>query len=241
MSELPIEVDVKANFQDVLNNVEKSASISGRDLSEITIVGVCKRIEINRIKPAIDAGLTHLGEVISTELKSKIDEIKNYSPSTIIHVVGQMQSNKTKFAVEKCNLVESVKTEKILSLLNKHAEKRNQLFPVFLQVDFSGRDQLKGLDEKGLLDFLEIAKNYTSINVLGLMTIAPLQLEQTPKQLRKFFSKTSNFYQNKFIPAIGNDETFLSMGMSNDYGIAIEEGSNLIRVGTAIFGSRNPK
>ncbi len=241
MSDNFLEIDVKSNYQEVLRRVEKSASLSGRDITDVTVVGVCKRIGIERIKPVLDDGLKILGEVISTELKSKIAEIKDYSPSTSIHVVGQLQSNKTKFAIEKCDLIQSVKSEKILSLLNKYSEKRNQLFPVFLQVDFSGNVQPKGMNEEELFNFLEISKQYTSIDIQGLMTIAPLEYETTPDILRKFFSKTFQIYKEKFLPAIDKDETFLSMGMSNDYKIAIEEGSNLIRVGTAIFGPRIPK
>lgn len=241
MSDISERIDVKANYQNVLQKVEKSASKSGRELSDVTIVGVTKRIGMDRIKPVLDEGLKHLGEVISTELKTKINLIREYSSSTIIHVVGHMQSNKAKFAVEKCNLVESVQTEKILALLNKYSEKRNKLYPIFFQVDFSGRDQRKGMNERELLDLLKIAEKYTSISVQGLMTIAPLEYEQTPSLLRKFFSKTFQFYEKSFVPACDSDNTFLSMGMSNDYEIAIQEGSNLIRVGTAIFGPRNPK
>jgi len=241
MSDILAKVDVKSNYHEVLRRVEESACRSGRQLSDIVVVGVTKRIEMGRIKLALDEGLSHLGEVISTELKTKINDIRQYSSNVCIHVVGNMQSNKAKFAVEKCNLVESIKTEHILSLLNKYAKKKNQLFPVFFQIDLSGRNQLKGMTEKELLDLLELTKNYESIDVKGLMTIAPLEYEQTPTILRKFFKKTFQFYSKTFIPAVDKDETFLSMGMSSDYEIAIEEGSNLIRVGTAIFGPRNPK
>ena len=241
MSVIPKIQEVKLNYHEVLRKVDESAKRSGRDFSDITVVGVTKRIEIERIKPAIDEGLTNLGEVIGTELKTKILEIRNYSPSTIIHVIGNMQSNKTKFAVEKCDLVQSVRTEKILELLNKYAQKNNKLFPIFLEIDFSGKEDLKGINKKQTLDFLKKAKNYHSIEVQGLMTIAPLEYENKPDSLRRFFSKTYEFYKTNFIPLIDKDETFLSMGMSSDFEIAIEEGSNLIRVGTAIFGPRNPK
>jgi len=241
MSELPTENDVKSNYLELLTRVERSASLSRRDISDITVVGVTKRIGMERIKPAIDNGLKHLGEVISTELKTKVSEIRSYFPSAIIHVVGQMQSNKTKFAVEKCDLVQSIKSEKILELINKYAERRNKVYPVFLQVDFSGKDKLKGLSETELTKFLEFSQQFTSIEVQGLMTIAPLEFEADPKILRKYFSKTYRIFQEEFIPKIPKEEVFLSMGMSKDYEIAIEEGSNLIRVGTAIFGPRMPK
>ena len=241
MSDCTNEMDVKSNYQEVLRRVEKSATISGRNLSDITVVGVTKRIEMARIQPVLDSGLTHIGEIVGTEFKRKIGAIRNHKPSTVIHVIGHLQSNKVKFAVEKCDLVESVESEQILSLLNKYSERNNKLYPIFFQVDFSDVEHLKGLTEKELLKFLDIVKKYTSIEVRGLMTIAPLEYEKSSDRLRKFFSKTYSIYQKKFLPSIEKDDCFLSMGMSSDYEIAIEEGSNLIRVGTAIFGPRNPK
>ncbi len=241
MSDISAEVNVNSNYQEVVRRVEKSSSLSGRDISDITIVGVTKRIEMARIEPALDAGLKYVGEVVGTELKAKINQIKSYLPSIIVHVVGQLQSNKTKFAVEKCDLVQSVKTEKILSLLNKYAEKRNQLYPIYLQVDFSEDENRKGLNEGEFMKFLSLSQHYTSIDIQGLMTIAPLKYETTPQILRKFFAKTYKIFKEKFMPMVNKDELHLSMGMSGNYEIAIEEGSNLIRIGTAIFGPRIPK
>lgn len=238
MSDNPAEIDVKSNYQEVIRRVEKCAKHSGRALSDITIVGVTKRIELERIKPALDEGLQYLGEIVSTELKTKINQIRSYSPSTVIHIVGQLQSNKTKFAIEKCDLVQSVRTDKILSLLNRHAEKRNKTYPIFLQVDFSERESLKGLDRNQLSDFLLESQQYTSIDIKGLMTIAPLEYEQSPQILRKFFARTFKIFQEEFVPKVNNESLSLSMGMSSDFEIAVEEGSNLIRVGTAIFGPR---
>ncbi|MHA1199547.1 MAG: YggS family pyridoxal phosphate-dependent enzyme [Candidatus Heimdallarchaeaceae archaeon] len=241
MSGLSAETDVKSNYQDVIRRVDKCAVHSGRDLSDITIVGVTKRIEMARIQLALDEGLQHLGEIVSTELKAKIDQIRSYSPSSIIHIVGQLQSNKAKFAIEKCDLVQSVRTAKVLSLLNKYAEKKNKIYPIFIQVDFSEGEALKGLDKTQLFNFIQEAQKFTSIDIKGLMTIAPLEYEQSPQILRKFFARTYKIFQEEFVQRVNKEELSLSMGMSSDYEIAIEEGSNLIRIGTAIFGPRLPK
>ena len=241
MSDILSEIDVGLNYQNVIQKVEMSASKIGKTLSDITIVGVTKRIEMERIKPALDNGLKYVGEIVGTELKSKITQIREYQPSVIIHIVGQLQSNKTKFAVEKCDLVQSVETENILSLLNKYAERMKILYPIFLQADFSKKTICKGLNETELFKFLKIASKYTSIDVQGLMTIAPLEFENSPELLRKFFKRTYKIFKEKFTPILDKDFLYLSMGMSNDFQFAIEEGANLIRVGTAIFGPRKQK
>ncbi len=241
MTQSPLSVDISSNYQDVLRRIDESAKKSGRDGSEISLVGVTKRIEMGRIQLAIDAGLKIIGEIVGTELKSKILQIKNYSPSTELHVVGRMQSNKVKFAVENCNLIQSVQKEKILSLINKRAVNQKKIYPILIQVDFSNVEFLKGLSIKETLKFLDIAKNYSNISVQGIMTIAPLQFESDQRILRKLFSKTAEIFKNQIEPLLMIDYPQLSMGMSNDFEVAIEEGATMIRVGTSIFGPRLPK
>ena len=122
MAENPPIINVQSNFQKVLQQIEESSAKVGRDASEITIVGVSKRIDFERIKTAIDAGLEIIGEIAGTELKKKLPLIAEYSPSTLLHIVGRMQSNKVKYAVENCDLIQSIQTEKILSLVGKRAK-----------------------------------------------------------------------------------------------------------------------
>ena len=234
----PFSVDVPSNYQEVLRRIDESARKSGRDGSEIQLVGVTKRIEMGRIQLAIDAGLKIIGEIVGTELKSKILQIKNYSPSTELHVVGRMQSNKVKFAVENCNLIQSVQQEKILSLINKRAISQNKIYPILLQVDFSDVEFLKGLNIKETLKLLDKVKDYSNVSVHGIMTIAPLELEKNQKILRKLFSKTTEIFENQIKPYLKIDDPQISMGMSNDFEVAIEEGATMVRIGTAIFGER---
>jgi pyridoxal phosphate enzyme (YggS family) len=241
MTQSPLSVDIPSNYQNVLRRIDESAKKSGRDGSEISLVGVTKRIEMGRIQLAIDAGLKIIGEVVGTELKTKILQIKNYSPSTELHVVGRMQSNKVKFAVENCNLIQSVQQEKILSLINKRAINQNKIYPILIQVDFSNVEFLKGLNIKETLKFLDKVKDYSNVCVHGIMTIAPLEFERDQKFLRKLFSKTTEIFENQIKPLLMIDNPQLSMGMSNDFDVAIEEGSNMVRIGTSIFGPRLPK
>jgi len=238
MSKRKYDIDVGSNYLNVLGNIERTASKSGRDSSDIVLIGVTKRIGIERIKPAIDAGLSVLGEVVGTELKSKLPRILEYNSSLEIQVVGELQSNKVKFAVENCHLIQSVKSEKILTLINKYAEKKKSIHPILLQVDFSSAKHPKGLSEEEVILFLSSISNFSAVDVKGIMTIAPLEYMNSNNLTRKFYAKTYSIFQERISPLLKLEAPILSMGMTNNYELAIEEGSTMIRLGTAIFGPR---
>ncbi len=238
MSESLPFVDVKSNYLKVLDKIEKSAKISGRDETDIKLVGVTKRIPLERIRPALDAGLSIIGEITGTQLKKKLPSIRKYSTSVNIHIISNMQSNKVKFSVERCDLIQSVRREKILSMINYYAQKLDRIYPVLIQVDFSSILKKKGLNYQETLKLLGIAKNYSNVEVQGIMTIAPFEYSQEKTLLTKFFEKTRSFFEKEIKPLITCDVPILSMGMSSNFELAIEYGSNLVRIGTAIFGPR---
>ena len=180
-----------------------------------------------------------IGEIVGTEFKRKLPQIKLYSSTAEIHVVGLLQSNKVKFAIENCDLIQSVQSEKILMLVDKCAKNIKTIHPVLLQVDYSTISKPKGLNLKKTKYFLKlISEKYSNVKIQGIMTIAPLEFEEDSHILRKFFAKTRNRFDEDLIPLLDTDSPQLSMGMSSDYGIAIEEGSTMVRIGTAIFGPR---
>ncbi|MCK4972471.1 MAG: alanine racemase, partial [Candidatus Heimdallarchaeota archaeon] len=214
MSYNSLEVDVAANYNKVLQRVESGAKTSSRDVLDITVVGVSKRIEFSRIKSAIDAGLKIVGEVAGTELKKKLPDIRNYSSSTEIQIVGHLQSNKVKYSVENCQLIQSIQSEKILLLVNKFAQKQAVVYPIFLQVDFSNVLNPKGLNLQKTLKLLELSEVLANVEAKGIMTIAPLELEKDEYSLRKFFAKTNKIFQENIRPKIPDTNAQLSMGMS---------------------------
>ncbi|MCG3223359.1 MAG: alanine racemase, partial [Candidatus Heimdallarchaeota archaeon] len=132
----------------------------------------------------------------------------------------------------------SIQSEKILILVNKFAQKQDIIYPIFLQVDFSNILKPKGLNLEETLKMLKLSDSLTNIEAKGVMTIAPLELEKDEHNLRKFFAKTHKIFQEKIRPKMSETNVQLSMGMSNDFEIAIQEGSTMVRVGTAIFGLR---
>ncbi|UJG43355.1 MAG: YggS family pyridoxal phosphate-dependent enzyme [Candidatus Heimdallarchaeum endolithica] len=231
-------INVVENYYNVLSNIEKSAKKVGRDPSEITLVGVTKRIEVQRIVPVLKEGLTTIGEIVGKDLKQKYELLKHNNVS--IHVIGKLQSNKVKYAVEKCDLVQSVHNEKILSLINKRAKMNKRVFPIFLQVDFSNLEVKKGLNLEETKNIIHLIKTkYNFVQIQGFMTIAPLQYMENRRILAKFFKKTREYVDKELVPKIEYDNLQLSMGMTDAYQLAIENGSTMVRVGTAIFGPRN--
>ncbi len=233
------KIDVVSNYHEVLRKIEESAIKVGRDPSEVTLVGVSKMQPLDRILPVLKEGLKILGENIGKDLKSKYDGIISAFPETIIHIIGHMQSDKTKYAIEKCHLVQSVDREKILNLLNKRAEMKDKIYPIFLQVDFSNVEKRKGMDLKTVKQLLAKMNLYSNITVRGFMTIAPLEYVHNEKILAKFYKKTRQVFDEELKPLLDYPTPELSMGMSNSYEIAIKNGSTMVRVGTAIFGPRN--
>ncbi len=241
MSEESSQINVASNYQNVMQKIDEAARKSDHSSSDITVVGVSKRIEFSRIKQAIDAGLGIIGEIVSTELKRKLPQIREYSTSIDIQIVGLMQSNKVKFAVENCKLIQSLQTEKILTLINKFAQRNDVIYPVYLQVDFSQTSKPKGLNQKEVLRFMSVVDTHPYVEAQGVMAIAPLEFENNPLLLRKLFAKTRNLFYKEIVPKLEFENPQLSMGMTNDYEIAIEEGSTMVRLGTAIFGPRLKK
>ena len=234
------DVDIESNYYSVIQKIESSASKSGRSVEDITLVGITKKIEKERIFPVLKVGLKNIGEVVGTEFKRKLPDIKAVSPSAVVHVVGTLQSNKVKFAVTNCDIIQSVNSLRILNAINRRASQLRKIIPILLQVDYSNCSYPKGLNLKETKKILQtISESCEHVETRGIMTLAPLEYETNPKILRNFFTKTYTIFQKEIIKDLEINDPILSMGMSNDFEVAIEEGSNMVRIGTAIFGPRH--
>ena len=124
------DVDVESNYYSVIQKIENSASKSGRSVEDITLVGITKKIEKERIFPVLNVGLKNIGEVVGTEFKRKLPDIKAVSPSAVVHVVGTLQSNKVKFAVTNCDIIQSVNSLRILNAINRRASQLRKIIPI---------------------------------------------------------------------------------------------------------------
>jgi len=224
---------IKENIQNIQRNIQEVCIKTGRKPSEIRIIAVTKNTGLNSIREVVDHGLTNLGESKAQELTEKSGL---FDENICWHFIGHLQSNKVKYVVNSAGFIHSIDSIKIADEINRYALKRNKTFKVLLEVNTSGESNKYGISE--LTDLLQVAdycESASNLKLVGLMTMAPYTDEE--KIIRKCFSDLRKLRST--LNEQGYDLTELSMGMSNDYLIAIEEGSTMIRLGTAIFGERD--
>ena len=216
-------------------NIEKSLQKSGRIDDKVHLIAVTKTVGIDRIKEALELGLKDIGENRAQELVKKYDIIGN---KTNYHMIGHLQTNKVRNIIDKVSLVHSLDRLSLAKELNKRAKKQDLVMDVLIQVNVAEEESKYGLNVDEVIPFLEKILEYNNIKVKGLMTIAPFA--EDPEEIRWVFRDLRRLSEVISSKGYENVEMkFLSMGMTNDYEVAIEEGSNMIRVGTGLFGKRN--
>ena len=217
-----------------INNIKAKLNIN----YEIQLMCVSKTRSIDEITEAIDAGQFLFGEnrVLEAYEKFNSDEIKNKKHE--LHIIGHLQRNKTKKAVEISCMIQSIDKIETLDVLESICQERNKKIDYLIEINTSLESQKYGILPDNYNQFLEkiINKSYNYCNLRGLMTIGPFTSDIS--KIKHSFNILSNIFNNINDDIKKNDFNILSMGMSNDYEIAIEEGSNLIRIGTFIFGNR---
>lgn len=218
-------------------NIEDNVKNFLQEIPEdVVLVAITKTVDVEKIKQAIKSGITQIGENKVQEALSKYSDLKEFNLKW--HLVGSLQTNKVKKAVQIFDLIHSVDTLKLAEVINKEALNINKMQDVLLQVNVSKEETKSGFDIDSIFDFLPAISKLQNIKVRGLMTIANNTLDES--QIRLCFRKLKNLEEEINKKAFFNDKlTELSMGMTNDFKIAIEEGSSIIRLGRAIFGERN--
>ena len=227
-------VDIRANVKRVKERVAEAALRAGRDPSEITIVAVSKNFPVEAIEEAIEAGITDIGENRVQEAEAKFNRIGRV---VRWHMVGHLQRNKVKKALNIFDLIHSVDSVRLLEELEKRAAQRGEVVEVLVQVNTSGEETKFGLKPEEVEGFMEIAAQKEHVRVLGLMTIGPLV--DDPEKARPCFAMLREIKERIEGMKLPNVEMrHLSMGMTNDFEVAIEEGADMVRIGRAIFGPR---
>ncbi len=228
------------NLQNIKRNIADACEKVDRNPNEIKIVAVSKTVDIEKIKEVINYDIDTFGENKVQELTRKYDEINSTNNSIKWHMIGHLQTNKVKYIIDKVELIHSLDRIKLAEEINKRALKVNRVIDVLVQVNIGQENSKYGLHPNDVDDFINKIENYKNIRVKGLMAMAPYSSD--PEEVRPFFSKMKNIFDKIKEKNIYNVEMkYLSMGMTNDYKIAIEEGANIVRIGTGIFGSRNYK
>ncbi len=225
---------IRKNLEIISKKIEMAAIKSGRKPEDITLVAVSKTVESQKILRAIDEGITELGENRVQELTKKYDIINR---DCNWHLIGHLQTNKVKYIVEKVKLIHSVDRYNLAVEINDRAKKIGKEINVLVQVNISGEQTKFGVAKNEARQLIRQIAGLENIRVRGLMTIAPFA--SNSEAVREVFSglrKLSIDIEKENINNIGME--YLSMGMSNDFEVAIEEGANMVRIGTALFGER---
>jgi hypothetical protein len=222
---------IKENYQKVMDRIERAAQRAGRDPKEIKLVAVSKTVEAARVKEAIEAGVSILGENYVQEAQKKIEEI---GKPVAWHFIGHLQSNKAKYAVRLFDMIHSVDSLALAEELNRRAGQAGQVAKVMIEVNISGEATKFGMDEEKVFGIVRGILSLSHLSLEGLMTMPPYF--ELPEMSRPYYTKLRELKERMVREGIPMKE--LSMGMSNDFEVAIEEGATYVRVGTAIFGAR---
>ena len=225
---------IRDNLSRVQDRIAAAAARAGRNPTSIGLVAVSKTKPVSLIVEAIDAGITDIGENRVQEAQSKHPQIASLVKW---HLVGHLQRNKVKQALQIFDLIHSVDSLRLLDEIDRRSAQLNRTTEVLIQVNTSAEPSKYGLEPNQTLNFIENTHPYTHVRIKGLMTIGAFLPD--PEAVRPMFVLLRQLRDKitaQQFPKVEMDN--LSMGMTNDFEVAIEEGANLIRVGTAIFGER---
>jgi hypothetical protein len=227
---------IPENLKVVQERINNSAIKAGRNPEEIKLVAVTKTVELPRIIEAISAGVTIVGENRVQEAREKITNYKLQNTNYKIewHLVGHLQKNKVKIAIQLFDLIHSVDSVSLAEELNKRCAQLGKKQRVLIQIKLSDEPTKHGVLEKDLEELLEKVNSLENLKLEGLMTMPPFFDE--PEKTRPYFRRLREIRDE--LQEKGFHLPELSMGMSNDFEVAIEEGATMVRIGTAIFGQR---
>lgn len=228
---------IKENLANVEKNIEQACKNAGRNRNEVTLIAVSKTKPVEMLQEIYDENIRDFGENKVQELCSKMEQL----PSDIRwHMIGHLQRNKVKYIVGKVELIHSVDTYRLAEEINIQAKKQNVIVPILVEVNIAHEESKFGISAEDAILLVEEISRLENIRIKGLMTIAPYV--ENPEDNRLYFRKIKQLsvdITNKNIDNVSME--ILSMGMTGDYMVAIEEGATMVRVGTGIFGERNYK
>lgn len=225
-------MSVKDNLKIVLEEIEKAKNSRSVDYGDVTLVAVTKNHGVDLMREAIDGGVNNIGENRVQEATEKFSVLERDGVTK--HLIGHLQTNKAKNAVKLFDLIHSVDSENLAAAIDKAAGAIGKVQDVLIQVNLANEETKFGISEDNLQSLIDTVDTLKNIRLRGLMLIAPNYADVEDcrplfRGMRKIFEKVGKTRQ---------DFDFLSMGMTHDYKIAVEEGANIVRVGTAIFGER---
>ena len=228
-------MSIRENLEEVEKRIQAACERAGRDRSEVTLIAVSKTKPVSDIREAMECGIKVFGENKVQEIRDKTEEIKE---PLDWHMIGHLQTNKVKYLPGKVCMIHSVDKMSLAEEIEKQAAKNDLVMDVLCEVNMAGEDSKFGLTPSEAPDFVRKIAEFPHVRVRGLMTIAPYTEE--PESNRIYFRDLRKMLEALRAENIdGTQLDTLSMGMTGDYEVAIEEGATFVRVGTGIFGERN--
>ncbi len=231
---------IQENLENIRAKLGEAAARAGRSLADITLVAVSKRKPASDVRTAFSAGQHVFGENYVQEAAEKIEALQEIRSALSWHFIGHLQRNKAKRAVELFDFIETVDSLKLLRAIGRHASQAGRVMPVLLQVNISAEESKAGMAPDELEPFVDamLAEDISGVDVQGLMILPPWNPD--PEASRPWFAKARALREalsERYGSAL--DLRHLSMGMSGDFQVAVEEGATIVRIGTALFGARD--
>lgn len=225
---------IKENMDDIERNIMEVCQRIGRKREDITLIGVTKTYEADIINASIAFGIKDIGENRVQEIQRKFDQVTH---GVKWHLIGHLQTNKVKYIIDKVDLIHSVDSIHLAEEIDRRAAKANRVMDILLQVNIAEESTKFGTSKEEIFKLVEGVSSLKHVRVKGLMNIAPF--DENPEKVRPYFRQMKEIFDEiSKMPYDSIEMVHLSMGMSNDYRIAIEEGANMIRVGSSIYGAR---
>lgn len=226
---------LKENLSQVEARIARACQKAGRSRDEVTLIAVSKTKPVSMLSEVYEEGIRDFGENKVQEIQEKYGEL----PVDIRwHMIGHLQRNKVKYIIDKVCLIHSVDSYRLAEEINIQAKKKNVVMPILVEVNIAEEESKFGITREDAIALVEQIAELENVRIQGLMTIAPMV--EDPEENRQYFQairQLSVDIKNKNIDNVSMD--ILSMGMTGDYTVAIEEGATMVRVGTGIFGARN--
>lgn len=219
-------MSIEQNVEEVKTRIARACDRAGRSSDEVTLVAITKTHDASGVRAAHKAGLRHFGENRIQEADSKLQGLQDLQKQSTWHMVGHLQTNKVKTAVQLFDIIQSIDSLKLAETVNSNA---SELFPVLLQVNIAEEDSKSGFAVGEITQVVDEIGKMPNVEIKGLMTIAPWVND--PEEVRPVFKQLRELRDS-----LGLEQ--LSMGMTDDFEVAIEEGATIVRVGRAIFGKR---
>jgi pyridoxal phosphate enzyme (YggS family) len=225
--------NIAKNLSAVIQRISTAAQACGRDPESVRLVAATKSQPAALVRQALEAGVAIVGENYIQEAQTKFEILSD--PFIRWHLIGRLQSNKAKYAVRMFDLIHSVDSVKLAAELDKQARKAGKTQPILIQVNISRESSKAGIGQEQTLELIRTIAAFPNIRVQGLMTMPPFF--DAPERARPYFAALRRL-RDEVRHALGIPLDDLSMGMTGDFEVAIQEGATLVRIGTAIFGDR---